>query len=156
MSFGNWLSNAPTGVVSTRFWVAATVLIGLLASCEATIRVFGFNDYEAEEVQCRRDYQRDEAKLIAARRNQPESGAKGNGDPEKDAREYCIQRRSAVASERQGDIARWAAGVSFLALAAAGAAAWAAFGTVRTMRETSKRAARLHKSGLGNLHRHRR
>ena len=102
-------------------------------------------DFEADEIQCRSHYQQEYAKRqAAAKTDDVRAKQKEEADPHKEAREYCVQRRAAVASEYQGNIARWAAGVGFVALVAAAAAAFAAIRTVRIMQSTAQRQLRAY------------
>jgi hypothetical protein len=139
MSRTNWLSVSKTGVIAAWFWFFAAVLIVLAASWPLTARVFAPGDFEADEIECRAKYKNEHSKAKgAAASDNPEAKAKEEADTKKDAREYCIQRRSASAGEYQGDIAKWAAGATFLAMVAAGLAAAGALGTVRTMQDTAR------------------
>jgi hypothetical protein len=110
-------------------------------------------DFEADEKQCRRQSEQAQAQLDATSgsSDQPKPDPKERADREKNAREYCVQRRSALASEYQGDVAKWAAGVGFLALAAAVVAAFAALRTVRTMQEIAKRELRAYVVAMPDL-----
>jgi len=147
MSLSNRRSNTPLGGVNLAawFWFAAAMLFAIAMAWQPTARMLAFDDDEANEVECRSQYQRDHAKLKAAAKRDPnQAEGKESANPDKDARQYCVERRSAFAAERQRDIARWAAGVSFLALLAAGAAAFAAFRTVRTMQESAEKQLRAY------------
>src|SRR5436190_22433203 len=92
------------------------------------------HDFEADEIQCRSQYQQEHAKRQTAVAEE-KTPAKTNEEiePEKAARDYCVQRRSVIASERQAEFARNSAAVSLLALVSAIAAvviaAWAAKAT---------------------------
>lgn len=133
-------------------WVVAVVL-AVVFSWDPTTRMLARYDGEYSEEQCRSQYQKDNAdkEAAAVAKNQKPPQGKEQADPEKAAREYCVQRRAAIAGERQGDIALGAAFVSFFALAAAvGAVMAAGFAAVRaretvdTMQDTAKRQLRAY------------
>ena len=147
MSRSNRRSNAPSGdgVIAAWFWFGVTCLFALWVSWEPTAQMLSVRDYQADEIECRRQHQQESAKRHpAAATDDEEAKKKAAADREKEAREYCVERRSAIAGERQADIARWAAGVSFLALVAAAFAVVFARRTLNTMNDTAKRQLRAY------------
>lgn len=151
MPKSDWLSDSKTGVIAAWFGWTVAILIALFASWEVTAPILSVGNYQADEIQCRRQQEERAAKLYpAAETDDEQARKKAAAEREKEAREYCVQRRSAVAGERQGDVARWAAVVSFLALLAASAAVYAGFRTVRTMQGTAVAQLRayVHHNGM--------
>jgi hypothetical protein len=145
MSHGNWLSNIPAGVIAAWFWFAVACGFAVAIAWGPTARMLAAYDFEADERQCRSQYQEHDSQFAKRRatatENQTPSAPKEDTDPEKNARDYCVQRRSAIAGERQGDIAKLAAIVSFLALAAAFAAVIFARNAAEATRDTAEHAA---------------
>jgi hypothetical protein len=125
MPLGRWLSKSPPGVISAWFWAIVALGLAVAMAWLPIARIFDASDPEGDELQCRSQYQQAYAKLNAAAepKDQAPTKAKEDADAEKAARDYCIQRRAAIAGERQADTAKGAALISFFALAAAIAAA---------------------------------
>ena len=80
-----------------------------------------------------------------------DTSATGSDEPKKRNSNYCVQWRTAVATERQAeysltslDLIRLTLAASVVAAFAAGAAAVAAWRTVRTMQETGERQLRAY------------
>jgi hypothetical protein len=104
--------------------------------------VFATHDFEADEIECRSKHRQEYARQKSASGgNQPSPPANSETDPEKIARDYCVQRRSAIAGETQAEVAKLAAGVSFLALLSAIAAVAIAVWAAEAARDTVTHAA---------------
>lgn len=145
MSFSNWLSDAPSGVIAAWWgWIVALVLAVVFSTNFIADRL-ARHDFEADEIQCRTDQEAEYARRKSPiGGNQPTPEPNSDKDPKKIARDYCVQRRAAIAGETQAEIARLAAWVSYLAFGAGAiavcAAVWAgnsARKTVNTMQETA-------------------
>ncbi len=140
-----WSPDASTRMIGAWFWFLTTCLLAVGIAWEPTAQILAVRDYEADEKTCRRQHQEEAAKNYPSTTSDDERGKnRATAEREKEFREYCIQWRSAVAAERQSDIARWAAGVSFLALVAAGLAVVFARRTVDTMRTTAEKQLRAY------------
>lgn len=157
MSYGNRGSFSSLGflIVATGWPIA--VVLGLILHTEILFSVGDHKKFDAEEIQCRG---REQARIadqqvisVAKGKKTKEPSEEEAADPEKGAREYCVARRGAIASERQAESAGLALAVGYIALVAAvsaalaaGFAAFRARETIETMRDTSKRELRAYLS----------
>jgi hypothetical protein len=131
MALDNRRSSTPPGVIAAWFWFAAASLFAVAMAWEPTARILAAHDFEVDEKECRRQHEQEFAKpKTAVGEIQLKRSAKDDAEAKKAARDYCVQRRAAIAGERQGEIAKWAAIVGIVTLLAAGAAAIAALRTL--------------------------
>ena len=131
MSLGNRRSSTPPGVIAAWFWFAAALVFAFGMAWEPAARILAAHDFEADEKACRQQHEQELAKPKAAVGEiLLKRSAKDDADAKKAVRDYCVQRRAAMASERQGEIAKWAVILGLVTLLAAGAAAIAALRTL--------------------------
>jgi hypothetical protein len=156
MPDSNRRSNTSFGIGDVLYgWVVALAL-ALVLSVDLIAYLVVPQNFDADEKRCRSDYQQADAQRKAAPGNsQPAPKATDDADPDKHAREYCVQRRGAIAAERQADFARGGLYLGFATLFAAVAAALGALlaarrarQTVETMQDTAKRELRARLSAL--------
>jgi hypothetical protein len=137
MSLSNRSSSTPPGVIAAWFWFATALLFAFSMAWQPAAHILAAHDFEADEKECRQQREQEFAKpKIAVGEIQLKRSVKDDADAKKSARDYCVQRRVAMAAERQGEIAKWAAIVGLVTLLAAGAAAIAAFRTVTLLLPT--------------------
>lgn len=129
-----------TLVVSAWFGWAVAFAFALILSTDIVIREI--QRLDADERQCQSNAQKADSnrKPIVNKQNE-ESAATGDNDSYYKAREYCVSKRSAIATERQADYALWQVVLGVWILFAAIAAALIAW---RAFKETRRQADIAH------------
>jgi hypothetical protein len=135
-------------------WLLALLLV-IFAYLTAELFPSPSEDAEREEQSCRSKYHqtadKPDQRKTATEQKQSVVDKEQNADPNKDAREYCIQRRAAKAGELQAQYALFGLVLvgatlvaTFGAVIAAFSAASSARRTVETMNKTSERQLRAY------------
>src|SRR4051812_17383550 len=88
-------------------WAVAIVLVLVVAS-DLITHVLTSRDLESRETECRRQQVKEYSqRQTATGKKQPPAPPNSSRDPEKIARDYCIQRRAAEVADDQARVSRW-------------------------------------------------
>ena len=117
-------------------------VLALIFSSSFVAERLATRDFQVDENQCRaKQKQEYSSERSTSGGNQPNPQTNSDSDPEKVARDYCIARRSAIASEYQAEIGKAATLISYVAMIAAFGALAIAVWAAKATRDTAEHAA---------------